>query len=94
MVASPADVTSTMEEAFVDLVCADDDLLRAEFDAIIEAGWLVRPRRPRPVPSPRPPDPARGQQRARNTLPREEIRADSDGAGGRERGPPCAPDRT
>ena len=28
-----------MQEAFADLVCADPDLIRAEFDAIIEANW-------------------------------------------------------
>jgi hypothetical protein len=28
-----------IHEQFVDLVCADLDLMRAEFDAIVEAGW-------------------------------------------------------
>ena len=28
-----------IREQFVDLVCADPDLMRAEFDAIIEAAW-------------------------------------------------------
>jgi hypothetical protein len=26
-------------DAFVDLVCADEELLRAEFDELIRAGW-------------------------------------------------------
>jgi hypothetical protein len=44
-------------QAFVDLVCADDELMRAEFDALIAASWPtppavppVRPRRPAPWP--------------------------------------------
>ena len=28
-----------VQEAFADLLCADPDLTRAEFDAIIEANW-------------------------------------------------------
>ncbi len=28
-----------MQEAFADLISADPDLVRAEFDAIIEANW-------------------------------------------------------
>jgi hypothetical protein len=28
---------------FVDLVCADEELVRAEFDAIVAAGWLAEP---------------------------------------------------
>ncbi len=39
------------DEAFTDLVCGDDDLVRAEFDALIRSSW--RP----PVP-PAPPAPA------------------------------------
>lgn len=37
------------EEEFLSLICADDELLRAEFDAIITASWgqPARPRRPR-----------------------------------------------
>jgi len=89
MVESPADVTSTMEEAFVELVYADEDLLRAEFDAIIEAGWPVAPCQPRPVPSPRPPDPDGGQGAVSLTVPPTEGREHSDGDGGRERSPPC-----
>lgn len=33
-------------EEFLDLVCADEDLLRAEFDAIISATWSPPPARP------------------------------------------------
>jgi hypothetical protein len=47
------------DEAFVDLVCADDDLVRAEFEAIIAASWPALPVDPDPVPSPTPRDPER-----------------------------------
>ncbi|MFK5635223.1 MULTISPECIES: hypothetical protein [unclassified Ornithinimicrobium] len=45
------------DEDFWDLVCADEDWLRAEFDAIIASGFRDRPGRPvlpRPAPRPRP----------------------------------------
>jgi hypothetical protein len=32
-----------VEEEFLDLVCADEELLRAEFDAIIAQEWAGRP---------------------------------------------------
>ncbi|WP_412747452.1 hypothetical protein [Krasilnikovia sp. M28-CT-15] len=45
-----------VEDAFIDLVCADDDLVRGEFDALIAASWptppAVPPVPPRPVPWP------------------------------------------
>ena len=34
-----ADLTRGIEEQFLDLLLADEDLLRAEFDAIIAAEW-------------------------------------------------------
>ena len=46
--AGPATATG---QAFVDLVCADDELMRAEFDALIAASW--------PTPPPVPPVPPR-----------------------------------
>lgn len=47
--------TSTLHEEFFALVCADDELLRAEFAAIIDAAWNEPPtpperRQPGPVP--------------------------------------------
>jgi hypothetical protein len=36
-----------VEDAFADLVYADDDWVRAEFDAIIEESFAEPPRRPR-----------------------------------------------
>jgi hypothetical protein len=32
-------VTRTVDEQFLTLICSDEDLLRAEFDAIIAAEW-------------------------------------------------------
>jgi len=33
----------TVDEQFLDLICSDQDLLAAEFDAIIAAEWPVPP---------------------------------------------------
>jgi hypothetical protein len=54
-----------VEERFLALVCADEELLRAEFDAIIASAWgqPTPPARPRPTRPPGPPAP-RGEQRA------------------------------
>src|SRR5690349_16486263 len=37
------DSTRTVDEQFLDLICSDQDLLRAEFDAIIAAEWPSPP---------------------------------------------------
>jgi len=47
-------MTTLTRDAFVDLVCQDDDLVRAEFDAIVAAAW---PEPPAPPPPPAPPGP-------------------------------------
>jgi hypothetical protein len=39
----PVHAARTTDEQFLDLVCADDELLRAEFDAIIAAEWPTPP---------------------------------------------------
>ncbi len=47
-------VAQTLDEEFLALVCEDEDLVRAEFDEIIEANWGEPPLSPaprRPVPS-------------------------------------------
>lgn len=60
-----------VEEEFLRLVCADEELLRAEFDAIIAREWParrppVRPAAPRGSdPDPRAHQEARGGQAAR-----------------------------
>ena len=38
-----SDSTRTVDEQFLDLICSDEDLLRAEFDAIIAAEWPSPP---------------------------------------------------
>ena len=46
-------VAQTLDEEFLALVCEDEDLVRAEFDEIIEANWGEPPLSPaprRPVP--------------------------------------------
>jgi len=47
-------MSTVVEDAFLDLVCQDDELLRAEFDALIAASWHTPP-----PPPPAPSDPAR-----------------------------------
>ncbi|MDT7789240.1 MAG: hypothetical protein QOF58_7659 [Pseudonocardiales bacterium] len=47
-------VAQTLDEEFFALVCEDEELTRAEFDAIIEANWGEPPLPPaprRPLPS-------------------------------------------
>jgi len=53
---------------FVDLICADPDLLRAEFDAIIQAEWNNTP-------------PRRPNHRASEGRPPARSRADNPGHG-------------
>jgi len=62
--AARVDATRGMEEAFLDLVCADEQLLRAEFDAIIAEEWPTTP----PPADPRAAEPEGGSQR-RKRLP-------------------------
>jgi len=50
---------SAVDEAFLDLVCSDEEWLRAEFDAMVAAEWgsvqRPPPRPDSPTPPPRPP---------------------------------------
>jgi hypothetical protein len=50
-------VTTATVDAFLDLVLSDDDLMRAEFDALVAATWDAPPPPPpaRPAPGDRPP---------------------------------------
>jgi len=61
-----------VEEGFLALVCTDEELLRAEFDAIIAAAWDQPTPPTRPRPTRRPPGPP---------APRRERR--TDGSAGR-----------
>ena len=42
-------VAQTLEEEFLALLCEDEDLVRAEFDEIIEANWGEPPPPPAPL---------------------------------------------
>jgi hypothetical protein len=87
-----SEVAQSMEAEFLALICADDDLLRAEFDAIITAEW--------PTPPPRPRNYTRGRQRregagrsrhrsaARPSWLQDQPRRPGVGAWSRERSPP------
>ncbi|WP_165700086.1 hypothetical protein [Ornithinimicrobium ciconiae] len=81
-----------VDELFWDLVCADEDLLRAEFDAIVAAGYPARPRRQRPLLPPRPgpgalDDPPPALEVPRPADPGRRVPA------ARQRGPPHDLDR-
>ena len=80
-----------LDAQFLDLICADEDLLRAEFDAIITAGWGSRMHRSRP-PIHAPASPhvrgARATRRSRNPRLRPDPIA---GSRARQRSPPGQP---
>jgi len=85
--------TCDMDELFLELLCADEDLIRSEFDAIIAAEW----------PSPAPPEPgnaeiaeptphqARHRRRASDATLVDRPRHPGIGEWGRQRSPPPAP---
>lgn len=51
-------IARTIDEEFLELLCSDEELLRAEFEAIVAAEWPTPPMRPpRPSPAGRPPSP-------------------------------------
>jgi hypothetical protein len=85
---------ATGQEEFLAIVCADEDLLRAEFDAIVAASWDG----PVPTPPLRPvPPPGRPVRSARATAYPEPLmpaRPQQHGPGRwvRQRSPPrCSP---
>lgn len=86
------DAALRVHEQFVELLCADDDLLRAEFEAIVAAEWPSPPKAPparRGVARGRPRASAR-RGRARAVLPSRPRHPGSDGWA-RERSPPTDP---
>ncbi|HET8987615.1 MAG TPA: hypothetical protein VFN43_03805 [Humibacillus sp.] len=88
-----AEVEVDTDEAFLELVCADDDLLRAEFEAIINASWPAAPCHSARVPSPHPREPRRGSQSVTATLEPSDRRDRDSGDRGRQRSPPRKPGR-
>jgi hypothetical protein len=86
-----ARVEPSLDDQFLDLVCADEELLRAEFEAIIAAEWPIPPAAPPPRHPARIPPPPTGTRRPR--LPRSgqvSQRPRHPGVGGwaRQRSPP------
>jgi hypothetical protein len=89
---SDFDVTPTTDEQFLELLCANEDLLRDEFDAIIAAEW--------PSPPPAEPDhgtrakrgPRRGRHRREANATRlpNQPRHPGIGRWARQRSPPPA----
>ena len=79
------------DDAFVELVCADDDLLRAEFEAIIEANWPSTPRSSAGLPWPERPSPRRSHRTTMAPIAPPVRRGPAAERGGRQRSPPRAP---
>jgi hypothetical protein len=87
--------TLSGNEALLDLICADHDLLQAEFDAIIAAAWGSPPGDPGCADPPRLARRARRHRDARGAAPR--AHPHHPGVGGRPRQhspPPEPPART
>jgi hypothetical protein len=88
----PVGRARSIKEEFLELVCADKDLLRAEFDAIIAQGWPTS----RPPASPEAKSGAAGPHRPRQPerrgvrALRDESRHPHGRLQGRQRSPPQA----
>lgn len=81
---APPSTAGPEVDDFLDVLCADEDLLRAEFDAIVQANWPEPPAGPPTPPAPRHrtrPRPPRVVARPRPGAPRRRTRA-------RQRSPP------
>ena len=84
-----ADSTRTIDEQFLELICSDEDLLRAEFDAIIAAEWPSPPATtPRRDAGWRPAREAHRHPRARITGPVARPPQPGVGEWARQRSPP------
>ena len=64
------------DETFTDLVCSDDDLVRAEFDALIRSSW--RPPVPPAPPAPSTVDPPDSGPAERRFTEPDDIDPDED----------------
>jgi hypothetical protein len=84
------DPEPAVDEEFLELVCADEELLRAEFDAIIAQEWAsTPPPADPPTAAPRPTPPARAREPARGGWSNlRRARRPGDDAWGRQRSPP------
>ena len=87
------DAGTAVGERFLDLLCRDPDLLRAEFEEIIAAGWPQPPPCP-PVRGDRGPSrPVHSAQHGLPARPRDRRRRRYEqvvGRAGRQRSPPAA----
>src|ERR1700750_2788438 len=85
-----SDSTRTVDEQFLDLICSDEDLLQAEFEAIIAAEWPSPPTTtPRPAPAAeRPPSGAHRAAAALGARPVTRPRHPGIGEWARQRSPP------
>ena len=83
--------TSEADAAFAELICADAQWLREEFDALISASFSQPPAAPPPAPPRVPPSPGpagpRSQHRLRPRLPAADPAAATPGHR-RQRSPP------
>lgn len=70
-----------IEDEFLALLCGDEEVVRAEFDAIIEANWEEPP----PVPAPRAPAPRMPHPTVVRPLP---LGPPNAVVGSRQRSPP------
>lgn len=80
-----------LEEEFLELICSDDDLVAAEFEAIIAAEWPTPPPARPPLRRPVDPTPTPGDRRWRqDSSGRLASRPRHPGVGGwaRQRSPP------
>jgi len=81
-----------IDDEFLDLICADVDLLRAEFDAIIDATWSPPPANPPDSPSradqPGRPDPAQPGAAATHDITNAGVQPCRGIGSARQRSPP------
>jgi hypothetical protein len=89
---APVGETPSREEEFLELVYADEELLRAEFDAIIAKEWPTDgpPGRPRATPRGTGPSPARQAEQRGVRAPLGMPSHPHGGLPGRQRSPPRA----
>ncbi len=86
---TPTESVTDVDEAFLALVCDDEELLRAEFDAIVDAAWPPGGTHRRPAdPDGAPGDRARVEDRCRTAALRAVRREGGPVDRGRERAPP------
>ncbi len=87
--------TLSANELFLDLLCADEDLLKAEFDAIIAAAWSSPPPdKPDHADPERRPHRARHQREANDAAPRSQAHHSGFSRWTRQRSPAPVPPKT